>query len=229
MRLAMIGAVAASAIGACAPSVARAQGQVYDPLPPPGSAYVRFVNSLDGDVEVRPEFLPAQQLGAAQANRVTPYFVVDKVAGRDLVAGMRAGDRAGHVTFRAEAGSFVTVVLWPGPGREIGAVPVIDQADFNQTRARLSFYNATPACPSATLALADGGATVFQGIAPGSAKARSVNPVETGVIASCGEQKAPALALRGIEAGGMYSIWLIQPAAAVTTFLTRDVTARWKP
>jgi len=222
-------ALAISAVGVCANSPAKGQGQVYDPLPPPGSAYVRFVNSLDDDLEVRPNFLPSQRLGATFADRVTPYFVVEKVAGRDLVFMLKDATRAGQVTLRAEAGTFVTIVAQAGSGQDIGAVPVIDKTDFNQTRARLSFYNTTVGCPSATLALADSGTAVFQDVAPGSAKARSVNPVEADVVASCVGRKAPAFALRGIEAGGMYSAWLMPHASEATAFLTRDVTARWKP
>jgi len=207
-RYATILAVTTAAqIGAA--SVAAAQGQVYDPLPPPGSAYVRFMNSLDGDLEVRPEFLPVQSLGSTSANRVTSYFVVDKVAGRDLAAEIRGMNRVGHATFRVEPGTFINVIVQAGPGRDIVAVPVSDRTDFNQTRARLSFYNASPACPSATLMLADGGTAVFQNIAPGTAKARGVNPVETDVIASCDGHNAPALPLHGLGAGGMYSIWMM--------------------
>ncbi len=206
-----------------------AQGQVYDPLPPPGSAYLRFVNALDGNLDVRPEFLANQLVGATAASRVTAYFVVEKVAGRDLVIDMREANRAGRVTLRAEPGSFVTVVMEAAPDGGIVAVPIVDQTDFNQTRARLAFYNATTACPSATLTLADSGAAVFQNVVPGTAKARSVNPVQANVVASCAGDTVPPFALQGVEAGGMYSIWLMQPASGAVAFLTRDRTTRWKP
>lgn len=222
-------ALAIGAVCVCAIPDARAQGQVYDPLPPPGSAYIRFVNSLDDALEVRPDFLPTQRLGATPADRVTPYFVVEKVSGRDLVIGLRDASGAGQVTLRAEAGTFVTIVARAGAGQDIAAVPVIDKTDFNQNRARLSFYNTIVECPSATLALADGGMAVFQDVAPGNAKARSVNPVEADVVASCIGRKAPVFALHGIEAGGMYSVWLMPHASEAIAFLTRDATARWKP
>ncbi len=225
LRLAAFGAAATLATA----SQAVAQGQVYDPLPPPGSAYVRFVNASGDEVTVRPDFLPGQTLGTGAAQRVTAYAVVQNVKGKQLAMQMQAQARTGKLTFTAEPGSFNTVLVEAAGAQSLQAVQVTDKTDFNQSRARLSFYNATPDCAAATLAIASGGAVVFQDVAPGTAKARSVNPVAVAVDAGCAQGGRAPLDLAGLEAGGMYSIWLLQGGGGVTTLLTRDTTAKWQP
>ena len=61
------------AVLAAAPGTAPAEdgrAAVYDPLPPAGSAYVRFVNALGGEVSLAPDFLPAQRLGTEPVLRL---------------------------------------------------------------------------------------------------------------------------------------------------------------
>jgi hypothetical protein len=207
------------------PGFAQAQQVLYEPLPPRGSAYVRFVNALGAEVALRPDFLPAQGLGTNAAQRISGYAVVERVAGRVLGLEASAAGQTGRGTLRAEPGSFVTVLVRPAAnGSGIDIVPVVDQSEFNQLRSRLSFYNATPACAAGTLALAPEGPVVFGDVAPGTVKQRSVNPVTAQLRAACTGQTAPQFALEGLEAGGMYSIWLMLPGDAPIAFVTRDTT-----
>ena len=226
LRRGLLGlALAVAGIGQAA-----AQGQVYDPLPPPGSAYVRFVNASGDDVAVRPDFLPAQTLGTAGAARVTAYTVVENVKGKPLAVQVQAKGQTGQLGFTAEPGSFNTLLLEGGGSQAPRIVQVVDKTDFNQSRARLSFYNATPDCAGATLAIAPDGPVVFQDVAPGTTKARSVNPVTVAVSAGCAQAGArAALDLTGLEAGGMYSIWLMPGTGGFRALMTRDTTAKWKP
>ena len=216
------------------PAIGQAQGagqaQVYDAQPPPGSAYLRFVNALGAEVALRPDFLPAQRLGSASAQRVTAYAVVERVAGRTLVVEATALARSGRVSLRAEPGSFVTLILHSGPDGAIAASPVVDQTDFNRARARLSFYNAAPGCAAGSLALEPSGPVVFDQGALATAKTRGVSPVNAQLRADCDGQAAAPFALEGLEAGGMYSIWLMRPdSGRPIAFPTRDTTARWRP
>ena len=224
LGLRVLGAAALLAIA----GQAAAQGQVYDPLPPPGSAYVRFVNASGDEVTVRPDFLPGQTLGTVAAQRVTAYAVVQNVQGKTLALQVQSNAQSGQLSFTAEPGSFNTMLVEAAGAQALRAVQVVDQTDFNQSRARLSFYNATD-CAGATLAIAPDGPVVFQDVAPGTAKARSVNPVSVAVSAGCAQGGRAPLDLAGLEAGGMYSIWLMPDGGGVRTLLTRDATAKWKP
>src|SRR3954453_7789212 len=84
---------------------ARSQHQVYDPLPPAGSAYIRFVNALDTELTVRLDAVPGQHLGVVLDQRGTAYFVAERVAGRSLPLAAQAGSRSGHLGVKAEPGS----------------------------------------------------------------------------------------------------------------------------
>ncbi len=206
-----------------------AQGQVYDPVPPRGSAYLRLVNVLPGEVTARPDFLPQQRLGTAPAQRVMAFTAVENVANRNLRLEFQEGARRGQASFRIEPGSFVTVLLHATADGALAATPVVDTADFNRARARLAFYNAMPDCAAATLAIHPGGPAVFEAVPSLATRARSVNPVAAQIRGTCGERASAPFALEGLEAGGMYSIWLISGGAQPAAFLTRDTTAVWRP
>jgi hypothetical protein len=226
-RAAMRGLVLTVALGI--PGQALAQGQVYDPVPPRGSAYVRLVNVLPGEVTARPDFLPQQRLGTAPAQRVTAFTTVENVANRQLRVEFQEGTRRGTATLRAEPGSFVTLLLHATPQGGLAATAVVDAADFNRARARLAFYNAMPDCPAAGLSIHPSGPAVFEGVPSLATRARSVNPVAAEIRGTCGERASAPFPLEGLEAGGMYSIWLISGGAAPLAFLTRDTTAVYRP
>lgn len=211
------------------PGTVRAQGQVYDPVPPRGSAYLRLVNMLPGEVTARPDFLPQQRLGAAPAQRVMPFTAIENVANRALRLEFQEGARRGQANFRIEPGSFVTVLLHAGADGALAAAVVVDAADFNRARARMAFYNAVPGCPAASLSIHPGGPAVFEGVPPLATRARSVNPVSAEIRATCGASASEPFALEGLEAGGMYSIWMLPGASAPQAFITRDTTAIWRP
>ncbi len=216
---------------AAMPRGAAAQGQVYEPQPPRGSAYVRVVNTLPAEVTIRPDFMTQQRLGTEPERRVMAYTVVENVAGRTLHLEVIEGGQRGQAGFQVEPGSFVTVLLHRNAHGAPAAVAIADQADFNRARARLAFYNSLPDCPAAALQLLPGGQAVFGDVPALTTKSRTVNPVTADVRAVCGGQAAPPLSLKDLEAGGMYSIWLIPGSrgeAPHQAFLTRDVTAPWR-
>ena len=208
---------------------ALAQNEVYDPEPPRGSAYLRFVNALPGAVELRPDFLPQQRLGAGTADRVGAYQVVERAAGRALAVEVREGARTQRSTVAAQPDGFVTVLIQPGEGGAIRLVALPEEMNFNRARVRLGFYNAVPGCERATLRLEPDGPAVFEGVPPGEGRQRTVNAVRAPVRAGCGAGPGAGFTLEGLEAGNSYSSWLIagtgnQPRA----FLTRDVTTPWR-
>jgi hypothetical protein len=107
-------------------------------------------------------------------------------------------------------------------GGTLVATRLSDALEFNQTRARLAFYNVIPDCADGSLALQGSSQAVFTGVAPNTAKARTVNPSAAQVVAACGGKPAPVLDLGLLEAGGQYSVWLMAPAGTPVTLLARD-------
>ena len=216
-------------LAAAAASPAMAQEALYGAQPPPGSAFVRFVNATSATAELRPTFLAASTLGTAGASRVSPYAVVDHVAGKSLGVDVTSAGHSIHAALAVAPDSFNTVLIREDAPGSVTATLVKDGAEFNQARARVSFYNATPACPAATLALVPAGTAVFSDVAAGAVKTRSVNPVKAMVRASCTGQAAEDVMLDGVEVGGSYSVWLMLPGGHPATFITRDRTLPYKP
>jgi len=206
---------------------AGAQEALYGAQPPKGSAYVRFVNATDSDIRLHPDFLPASQLGPHDTDRVGAYFVVENVAGRSLGFDVEAGARRGHASVSATPDGFLTIVVHQGADGGLAVTPIDDLAEFNQNRARLSFYNAA-ACDGGMLALEPGGQAVFRDVPPDSSKARAVNPANATLQASCGSAAAPPVDLSGVEAGSMFSVWLIDAGGRPNAFITRDIATPYK-
>ena len=217
----------AALVPLAAPAAAQ-QPELYGPQPPPGSAFVRFVNATGGELAVRPDFLPAETLGTQPMQRVTAYKVVERVAGRALAVEVRAGAATARATLSAGAGNFVTVLVTSGPGNALTARAVTDGGDGNQSRARIAFYNGAADCPAAGLSL-DGGASIFADVGPSASKTRSVNPANASLVAACGDRRSAPFPLSGLEAGGRYSI-LMLPGATPTAVVTRDIVpGAWQP
>jgi hypothetical protein len=206
-----------------------AQEALYGKQPPRGSAFVRLVNATPAAAVVATDFQAETHLGATGADRVAPYAVVERAAERSLTFTAKEGGHEGHFTYKAAADGYVTIVMEQSPAGSITFTPIVDQAEFNQTRARLAFYNAAPGCASATLGLDPSGPAVFQDVASGATKSRTVNPVQATVRASCAGQPGPTLALGGMDLGASYSIWLMQPDGKPILFMTPDVSAKYKP
>lgn len=206
-----------------------AQNEVYDPEPPRGSAYLRFVNGLGAPVELRPDFAQPLRLGAGTADRVGPYRVVERVAGRALAVEAREGSRSGRATLSAPADGFVTVLVHAGPDGAIRLSAVTEEMNFNRARVRLGFYNALATCPQATLRLEPDGPAVFEGVPPGEGRQRTVNAVRAPVRAACAGAVNAGFALEGLEAGASFSTWLVPGAdGRPVAFLSRDVTTPWR-
>jgi hypothetical protein len=206
---------------------ASAQQALYDPLPPKGSAYVRFFNALSQPVTVRPEFSQALSLGTAGAQRIGPYTVVENVEGRSVTVPMQVGDGQSSVTLGLHSGSFNTVLWLPGGAGPHGVV-LQDESQFNQLRSKLTFYNATTDCPAASLTITPDGPAVFQNVPVAEARMRAVNPVEASLRASCGGKSTRPFDLKGLREGGRSSIWLIMTNDGPQAFFTQDATTVWK-
>ena len=214
--------VALGLIGLSAVS-GQAQEALYGPQPPKGSAYVRIVNGLDAPVDVAPEFRTALHLGTADGDRVSTYEVVEAVAGKPLKLSFKVAGKSIAASVSAEADGFLTVLLVSDSSAGAKAVGVNDLAQFNQNRARLSFYNAVVDCNDGVLAIENGGQAVFKDVEQVASRARAVNPVTARVVAGCNGKTASPVELSGLEAGGMVSVFLVGGSDKLADFVVHDV------
>lgn len=211
------------------PLSAHAQEALYGKQAPRGSAFIRFANATAQAVTVSTEFTAETHLGTEPGDRVAPYTAVERASERSLTILAKVGAQEARLTYKLTPDSYATIVLEPGADGAVTIVPIVDQADFNQTRARLAFYNAAPACPAAALVLQPSGPAVFQDVPTGATRSRAINPVQASVRVDCGATPGPSTALAGLEVGNSYSLWFIQPGDMAALFATPDVSARYNP
>ena len=203
---------------------AAAQEALYGKQPPHGSAFVRFVSTLPQSVVIHKEGREVP-LGTATADRVAPYEVIENAASRKLAISVGPS----RFTYQPQPDSYATLVLAKDSSGAITMTPIVDKAEFNQTRARIAFYNLVPDCKAATLALDPGGQAVFSDVTFGDTKSRAVNPVQAAVRAACPSGASTTMTLGGMEIGSSYSIWFAEPGSEPILLLTRDTSARYDP
>jgi len=183
------------------------EAALYDPAPPPDSAFVRVVNATPGSapIEVVVNGLSLSSVGYQQAT----HYAVVKGGERSL----SAGPTTAELSF--DSGAFYTVVLEGGTLSALSDTP-----NDNLAKARLTLYNLSDAPVS--LKTADGQVAVLEGVSPNGVEGRAVNaiPIELAVFSGDQSITLPKVTL---AQGNSYSIFVTgtDPVAAA---LVRDTT-----
>lgn len=204
-------------------AAARAQILLYSQRLPEGTVYVRLASALPAASSIATDFAGTVALGATGADRISPYFVAGKAGDKTVTLQVTQNGHQATATFTPKSGSFVTVVLH-GTDTAVTAAVVTDKPEYNQLKARLTFYNATPDCAAGSLSEGTG-RPVFSAVPPDGVQARSINPVTTTVTAACASGKAPAVPLGQVDPGGLYTVWLMRAGSGLTAFVARDTIA----
>ena len=209
---------------ALAASPAMAQIALYADRLPDGFAYVRFANTTATALDLVPDFTDKMTVGTEGPKRISQYHVVEAVAGKTLT--VAAG--GGRASFKLQPGKFHTFLITQ-PGPLLAGTLVVDVTQYNQLRSKLSFYNAAPDCPQAGLVLEPKGESVFKAVAALAMQTRSINPVEEAKVhATCGAAKLATLDLGELNAGGLYTVWLVNEGGKPVTFLAMDGIAPYQ-
>lgn len=185
-------ACAVAALGTfTAPAFAQDQG-LYDPLPPEGSAFVRFVSesSESGSKQAKANGKGYDYLNFKQ---VSSYYVLPK-------GSVKAEIGAATKDFNVESGKFYTVVL-----NESGALDVkTDPQNENQAKSHIVFYNLTDK-PNISLKTADGKVEIVPPLAAGAVGDKQINPVKVPLAVFDGDKKLKDLGSVSLERGSSYS------------------------
>lgn len=169
--------------------VAQAQ-DLYDPEPPPGSAFVRVLRADGGGAAYT---LSTIDLGTVEVGHVTAYVPVP--------AGAVPSPRSGlSVKGSIEAGGYYTVV-----DRGQGTAPLlVDGSSRKLHKAVVQVYNVSDAA-DVDLRLPDGKTAVVADVAPGATGHREVNPLKVTLVAYADDQGLPELTDRKLDQGGVYT------------------------
>jgi alginate O-acetyltransferase complex protein AlgF len=205
-----------------AAGTASAQPMLYAQRLPEGTVYIRLASALPAAAIVTTDFAGTVSLGNAEANRISPYFVAGSAGGKTVALKVAEGSKTATATIQPKSGTFITVVLHEKGNAVVGSI-ITDKPEYNQLKARMTFYNATDDC--STGSLSQGTRAVFPAVAADGVQAASLNPVSATVIAACGGDKAKPLDLGALEAGGLYSVWMMRLGGQLTSFMAHDTIA----
>ena len=217
VRPCLLGLVAAALAGVG--GAVRAQPMLYAQHLPEGTVYIRLASALADAATVSTDFAGDVSLGAAGASRISPYFIAGQAGGKTVTLKVTEAGKTASTTIQPKSGTFITVVLHDG-GPGVSAAVITDKPEYNQLKARLTFYNASSDCNAGSLVT--GGRPVFSGVGADRGQARSLNPVSAIVIAACGVDKAQPLDLGKLEDGGLYSVWMMRLGGQLTAFMAHD-------
>ncbi len=146
---------------------------LYDPAPPSGSAFVRFINA--DEVPAQPE-AKGKKHAKISTGIVSPYYPV--AAGE---TDLRLGEA--KTSQDIEEGAFYTAIL-----KDAGLKVMKDQSPDNPAKAMLAFYNLTDK-GDLTLKTDDGKVEIIPATGPVESGYRQVNGVEIKAAVYNGDAK----------------------------------------
>ena len=163
---------------------------LYDPAPPEGSAFVRFINASGAE--------GAEKSGAngkgymrLKNREISPYFVV-KQGTADVSFG------ALKHSFEVKAGKFYTVV-W---AEDLSIIE--DETNDNRAKSQILFYNLS-ARETLTLKTSDGSVAIVENVGKGMSGVRQINPVKIEAAVYEGDTKITDIEPLSLERGMAYS------------------------
>ena len=163
---------------------------LYDPLPPEGSAFVRFIN-VAAEKNAIQVGVNGKSYASLQKHEISPYFIVKQGS-----ADVNFGDLKHQ--FEAEAGKFYTVT---------GADDlkfIEDEANDNRTKSQILFYNLSNH-ENLSLKTKDGKVGILENIAQYESNSRQINPVKIEVAIFEGDTKIKDIEPQSLERGMAYS------------------------
>jgi hypothetical protein len=165
---------------------------LYPSAPPPGSAFVRFLNA-GGNTGATAIEVHGKAYGAATLAKTTPY-----VPAPHGTVPIKFGSAA--LSPDLKEGAHYTVVLRKG-----AATLLEEPSDDNPLKAEIIVINASSA-EGVSLKTADGHTNVVEPVATGKLGGRAVNAVKAAFAIYSGEKKVSDLEARSLERGARYAV-----------------------
>jgi len=172
-------------------SASAGEGGLYPAAPPPGSAFIRFLNGnnpMAVAVDVR-----GKSYGAASMGSITAYAPVQQ-GEADLTIGGKA-EKA-----NLKEGAYYTVLYYKGD------VKVLEEpASDNKLKAQIVLINASSS-PDVSLKTADGSTAIVNSVSSEKLDGRAVNPVKVPFSVYTDAKKIDDINAHLLERGEHYAI-----------------------
>lgn len=170
---------------------------LYDPVPPDGSAFVRFVN-IDPAVKDEGPDANGKEYDDVEFGTVSPYYVVPK-------GELKTTFESATATAPIEEGKFYTQVL---SGKEIKTIT--DSVSNVPAKAQVSLYNLSASSPELSLKTADGKTAITQTpVKPFETATRAMNAVKVGTAVYKGDGKVADVDSLVLERGKAYGVFVM--------------------
>ncbi|AGX86482.1 DUF4397 domain-containing protein [Candidatus Symbiobacter mobilis] len=204
---------------------AQPAGQLYDPVPPADSAYLRYVlSAVQGSLEVS----LGDAVHGVDAQKVSAYRIVR--AGSHRVGVRAAGSRSPYRYIDVElTPSGATTLVFPDAAGSQPPLRFQDQANTNRLKARITLYHL--ADKAGPVHLQAGTRTVFSNVAFGKTASMQVNPVSVTFDAMDAGNPTNKLATASVslQQGGTYSLFLLPGTLHPTLLTLQNQTERYTP
>jgi len=194
--------------------------QLYPTGPSEDSSYLRFVNTLAGNLEIKQG--KSIRVDLTAKNGGTAWQAVK--ANSPLPATLSFGGRVQEVVAQVKPSQFVTYAAVQDPKDGWRMVEVIDKSpDFSSLKAALALVNLMPDCPAASARLSGKNVVIVDQVGYAGVVRRMVNPVSLTVDVLCGEHQVGESVNLNLRPGERWSL-IAYPAergTGVTTLLDK--------
>lgn len=192
MKKLIYGMTLAAAMALPVQAFANEDSGLYDPLPPEGSAFVRFLSDYNdkGSEQVKAN---GKTFDYVSYKDVSSYYVIPQ-------GKVDAEIGNAKTSFNAESGKFYTVILTDKKDVRVESDPV----NGNQAKAQIIMYNLSEE-PNLSLKTADGQVEVVPALEAGKMAERQINPVKVALALYNGETKIKDLGEVSLDRAGSYS------------------------
>lgn len=177
---------------------------LYDPLPPPGSAFVRFVNATERDASATASL---KTFGEVNPKNVTPYFVIRK-GEVDIKFGEHAAD------MNVEEGQFYSVIL------NDGLLTLTDTPNAGRTKSQIQFYNLSNH-ETLQLKTSDGKIEITDPAAPNESRVRPINAVKLETALYHGDEQISEPSTINLKRGMVHSAFVFPDEDTVVWLMNR--------
>ena len=216
--------VALIALSCVATASFAADVPLYETGPSEDSSFLRFVNAT-------PQTLDITAAGSKGKTTLpvdkptTQYFPIKAKSG--INGTLSGGGSQAPVNVTVEPGEFATVFALPSANNALTARVIREQPDdFNATKVSLAFYSVDDACKDASVQVAGRSVMLFEKLAAGEIKRRSINPITLSVQLLCsGTATGEPLPLGALQAGQRYSLFAVPGTGRTRIVLASDALA----
>lgn len=200
--------LAVVAIGSFSAFAASEDEGLYDPVPPEGSAFVRFIHAEVGESEI-PPIVNGKSRDGVKFGGIKPYGVVQ-------YGPVKVSFGKAETEFTADKGGHYTVILQGGKLRVEK-----DPEPESELKSQIIVYNLT-ARDNISIKTSDGKVSVIGPLKANEISTREVNPIKVSFAVFSGDEKFVELMDWPLERGESYIIAIVEDAGKGTANYDRS-------